>query len=420
VRHLFQNVPARFKFLKSATTESSHISNVVTQYSLAFPGVKFTLFIDGRMALQTQGNGDMRDVLVKVYGLKAAEEMVMVGEGSSQLWGFVSSPSIARSSRGYLSFFVNRRWVRSPILSRAVEDAYHGLLMTGKHPIAVLNISLPYQDVDVNVHPTKREVRFRNERELFTSVQKAVRAALVEQMPVPLVRRQPSLVTAPRFPGEERQEQPIATRQDELFESPAPTRTTSKLTLPILRVLGQLSGTYIIAEGPDGLYLVDQHAAHERVLFEKVRAQRARSEVEVQGLLELMTVEVTPRQEEVLKTQGEVLSSYGFAIEPFGQRTYLLRALPAVIRGDAVLQAVGEILDSLGEQGGEVSLEEKIAISIACHSAVKAGDILSMEEMRNLVRDMELTESPHTCPHGRPTMIRFTSSQLEREFGRAT
>ncbi len=420
VRHLFQNVPARFKFLKSATTESSHISNVVTQYSLAFPEVKFTLFIDGRMALQTQGNGDMRDVLVKVYGLKTAEEMVVVGEVGSQLWGFVSSPSIVRSGRGYLSFFVNRRWVRSPILSRAVEDAYHGLLMTGKHPIAVLNISLPYQDVDVNVHPTKREVRFRDERYLFTSVQKAVRAALVEQMPVPLMRRQPSLVTAPGPTGEERKWQPIATRQDELFGTLASTRTTSKLALPILRVLGQVSETYIIAEGPDGLYLIDQHAAHERVLFERVRAQRARSEVEVQGLLEPMTIEVTPRQEEVLKTQGEVLASYGFAIEPFGQRTYMLRAVPAVVRGDAVSHAIGEILDSLGEQGGEVSLEEKIAISIACHSAVKAGDILSMEEMRNLVRDMELADSPHTCPHGRPTMIRFTSSQLEREFGRVT
>ncbi len=419
VRHLFQNVPARFKFLKSATTESSHISNVVTQYSLAFPEVKFTLFIDGRLALQTQGNGELRDVLVKVYGLKVAEEMILVGERDSPVWGFVSAPSVARSSRSYLSFFVNRRWVRSPLLSRAVEDAYHGLLMAGKHPIAVLNVSFPYQDVDINVHPTKREVRFRNERDLFTSVQKVVRAALVEQMPVPLVRRQLSPIAMPTSPGEEQEERPWM-RQEELFESSISAKPTSKSALPILRVLGQLSGTYIIAEGPDGLYLIDQHAAHERVLFERVRTQRARSEVEVQGLLEPLTVEVTPRQEEVLKAREEVLASYGFAIELFGQLTYLLRAVPAVIKGEAAAQAIGEILDSLGEQGGEVSLEEKIAISIACHSAVKAGDILSLEEMRSLVRDMELTETPHTCPHGRPTMVRFSSSQLEREFGRVT
>jgi len=335
VRHLFQNVPARFKFLKSATTESSHISNVVSQYSLAFPEVKFSLFIDGRLALQTQGNGEIRDVLVKVYGLKVAEEMILVGERDSPVWGFVSAPSIARSSRSYLSFFVNRRWVRSPLLSRAVEDAYHGLLMAGKHPIAVLNIALPYQDVDVNVHPTKSEVRFRNERDLFTAVQKVVRAALVEQTPVLLVRRQPSPFAVPTSLGEEQEERPFM-RQEELFESRALTRPSSKSALPILRVLGQLSGTYIIAEGPDGLYLIDQHAAHERVLFEKVRAQWARSEVEVQGLLEPMTIEVTPRQEEMLKTHEEVLASYGFAIEPFGQLTYLLRAVPAIIKGEAV------------------------------------------------------------------------------------
>jgi len=419
VRRLFQNVPARFKFLKSAATESSHISNVVTQYSLAFPEVRFTLFIDGRLALQTQGNGELSDVLVKVHGLKVAEEMVVVGDGGSAVRGFVSSPSVARSSRSSLSFFVNRRWVRSPTLSRAVEDAYHGLLMTGKHPIAVLNIALPYQDVDVNVHPTKREVRFRNEGDLFATVQKAVRAALVEQMPVPAVRRQPTAV-APPVHSAAVQRAPARARQEELFEGPTPSRPTSRSVLPILRVLGQLSGMYIIAEGPDGLYLIDQHAAHERVLFERVRAQRASSEVEVQGFLEPMTIEVTPRQAEVLKGHLPVLGSYGIALEPFGQRTYLVRAVPAMVRGDAVTGAIREIVDSLAEGGGKVSLEEEIAASIACHSAVKAGDVLSMEEMRNLVRDMESTESPHTCPHGRPTMIRFSSAQLEREFGRVT
>jgi len=418
VRRLFQNVPARFKFLKSAATESSHISDVVTQYSLAFPEVRFTLLIDGRLALQTQGNGELSDVLVKVYGLKVAEEMVMVGDDGSPVRGFVSTPAVARSSRSSLSFFVNRRWVRSPTLSRAVEDAYHGLLMTGKHPIAVLNIALPHQDVDVNVHPTKREVRFRNEGDLFVSVQKAVRAALVGQMPVPAVRRQPIVVAAPAHFAEDRR--PHRARQEELFEGPAPARPTSRSVLPILRVLGQLSGLYIIAEGPDGLYLIDQHAAHERVLFERVRAQRASSEVEVQGLLEPMTIEVTPRQAEVLKVHLAVLGSYGIALEPFGEQTYLVRAVPAMVGGDAVTGVIGEIVDSLGEAGGKVSLEEEIAASIACHGAVKAGDVLSIEEMRNLVRDMESTESPHTCPHGRPTMIRFTSAQLEREFGRAT
>jgi len=317
VRHLFRNFPARLKFLKSPATESSHISNLASHYSLAFPEVRFSLIIDGRVVLQTTGNGELRDVLVSLYGLETAEAMIPVGERDSQVWGFVSPSCVTRASRSYLSFFVNRRWVKSPLLSRSVEDAYQGLLMTGRHPIAVLNISLPYQDVDVNVHPTKAEVRFQYEQALFSTVQRAVRAALVEDMPVPLVRRQPSPVDVPTSLLDE---QPLA-RQEGLFESLASARLPSKSALPILRVLGQLSSTYIIAEGPNGLYLIDQHAAHERILFEGIRAQQMKSEVEVQGMLEPLSIEVTPRQEEMLKAGGELLASYGFAIEPFGQRT---------------------------------------------------------------------------------------------------
>ncbi len=412
VRHLFRNFPARLKFLKSAATESSHISNLVSHYSLAFPEVRFALVIDGRMALQTPGGGDLRDVLVKLYGLETAEAMMAVSGGDEipQVWGFVSPPSIARSSRGYLSFFVNRRWVNSPLLGRAVENAYQGLLMTGRHPIAVLNISLPYQDVDVNVHPTKNQVKFRYEHALFAAVEKAVRSALVKHMPVPLIRP----ATMPISP---RQEQ-FPAKGEEAVEMPLFARQAPELRLPILRVLGQLASTYIIAEGPDGLYLVDQHAAHERILFEKVRAQRQSMEVEVQGLLEPLTIEVTPRQEEMLNAGKEVLASYGFAIEPFGQRTCLVRAVPALLKGGNINQVVTEILDSLAEEGDIVKREERIATSLACHGAVRAGQMLSEQEMRQLVRELELVDLPRTCPHGRPTMIRFTSSHLEKEFGR--
>jgi len=413
VRHLFQNVPARLKFLKSPATESSRVSNLVSQYSLAFPEVRFSLFLDGRMALQTAGNGVLRDVLVKVYGLETAEAMIPVGEVNSQVWGFVSPYSLARSSRGHLSFFINRRWVQSRLLSRATEDAYEGLLMTGKHPIAVLNISLPAQDIDVNVHPAKLEVKFRNEQDLFTAVQRAVRSALVKEMTVPQVMRPPSVVDVPTFISQKEH----LSRQEEIFEGFAPRPSPGPL--PILRVFGQLSATYIIAEGPDGLYLIDQHAAHERILFERVRAQQASRAVEVQGMLEPLTIEVTPRQEEMLKAGGEILESYGFAMEPFGTRTYLLRTVPALLHEGNIAQAVIEILDSLGEEGESGKREERIALSLACHSAVRAGQVLSPEEMHQLVRELEQAGSPHTCPHGRPTIIRFTSSQLEREFGRS-
>ncbi len=412
VRNLFRNVPARLKFLKSVATESGHISNLVSQYCLAFPEVRFSLIVEGRMALQTPGSGSLRDALVKVYGLETAEAMIEVKEGEllPRISGFVSAPSLSRSSRSHLSFFVNRRWVRSRLLSRAVEDAYQGMLMVGRHPIAVLNISLPGDDVDINVHPTKTEVRFRFEHALFAAVQKAVRAALVEQMPVPVVRH-PTPVGSPI------KREPLWAEKEEVVAAPLFAPTEPERRLPILRVLGQAASTYIIAEGPDGLYLIDQHAAHERILFEKVRAQQARREVEVQGLLEPVTVEVTPRQEELLKVGGEILAAYGFAIEAFGQRTYLVRAVPAVVK-EKVAEALGEVLDALGSEGNPEEWEQKVAISLACHSAVRAGQVLSPDEMRQLVRELEQTELPLTCPHGRPTMIRFSSSQLEREFGR--
>ncbi len=422
VRQLFQNVPARLKFLKSNTTESSRISNLVSQYSLAFPEVRFSLFLDGRTALQTAGNGALRDVMVKVYGLETAGAMIAVGEGNYPVWGFVSPPHLARSSRGHLSFFINRRWVQSGLLSRATEDAYRGLLMTGKHPIAVINISLPPQDIDVNVHPSKTEVKFRDEPGLFTAVQRSVRAALVKEMTVPQGQRHPGAVGLPVL---SHKKEPLAI-QEELFKGYASTRSVSALTkqsegspLPILRVIGQIAATYIIAEGPDGLYLIDQHAAHERILFERVCFQQQNSTVEAQGMLDPLTIEVTPRQEELLKDGIKVLESFGFAIEPFGLRIYLLRTVPTLLGKGNAAQAVIEILDSLGEEGERVKREEKIAFSLACHSAVKAGQVLNQDEMNELVRELEQTESPYTCPHGRPTIVRFTSSQLEREFGRS-
>jgi len=193
---------------------------------------------------------------------------------------------------------------------------------------------------------------------------------------------------------------------------------TSAVSLPVLRILGQLSNSYIIAEGPDGLYLIDQHAAHERILFERVINQRSRQEVEVQGLLEPVTFEVSPKQDEALKAGYENLAEFGFSIEPFGDRTYLVRAVPALLHQKDWMGMVRELLDSLsGEDKGDWM--EKIAMSIACHSAVRAGQELTDDEIREVIRQLEQVAIPHTCPHGRPIMIHLSSAQLEREFGRS-
>jgi len=424
VRNLFRKVPARLKFLKSPATENSHIANVVSQYALAFPEVKFTLSIDGKVTLRTPGSGRLRDSVTGVYGLEIAHNMIEIGHGGGEweggavvsppkVTGMVGSPAISRSSRGYLSFFINHRWVSSRLLAWAVEEAYHGLLPSDKHPVAIINISLPPQQVDVNIHPAKSEVKFQNERLVFSAVQKAVRQALIESMPVPKIEA-PAIAYG--APSEPRELWWTSTGSGErLTGLPTASPQTPLVSLPVLRVLGQLLSSYIVAEGPDGLYLIDQHAAHERVLFERIKEQRARQKIEVQGLLEPVTFEVNPQQDEVLKSHYDSLAEFGFSIEPFGDRTYLVRAVPALLYTKDWTGMVREVSDSLS--GGDWA--ESIAISMACHSAVRVGQALTDDEMRELIRQLEQAAIPHTCPHGRPTMIHLGSGQLKRDFGRS-
>ncbi len=423
VRNLFRKVPARLKFLKSSATENSHVANVITQYALAFPEVKFTLLIDGRVTMNTPGSGQLIDCVTPVYGLEIARNMMAIGQrdgewedgtvASPKVTGMVGSPAVSRSSRSYLSFFINRRWVSSRLLAWAVEEAYHGLLPQGKHPVAIINISLPPEQVDVNIHPAKSEVKFQNERLVFSAVQKAVRQALIELMPVPKIEASTTVYRAPSEPGEVLWTS--ANSGDSLASLPLAPPQTPQVSLPVLRVLGQLLSSYIIAEGPDGLYLIDQHAAHERILFEKIKEQRAGQKVEVQGLLEPVTFEVNPQQDEVLRSHYESLAEFGFSIEPFGDRTYLVRAVPALLYQKDWVEMVREVLDSLSGD----DWAESIAISIACHSAVRAGQALSDAEMRELIRQLEQVANPHTCPHGRPTMIHLNLGQLTKEFGRS-
>ena len=422
VHRLFRYFPARLKFLKSTNTENSHIANLVSQYALAFPEVKFSLVLDKRQSLGTAGNGDLRDAMSQIYGSELAQRMVKVEQTDSlvKIGGLTSPPSVARSSRNYLSFFVNRRWIRSPLLTRATEEAYHGLLMNGQHPITVVDISMPATELDVNIHPAKAQVKFCHEQAIFGDVRRAIEEALV---------RTPTRLPDPRGGHVARAKAEAWTVASRWSEKPAmimdnePTFVVSQLPtleLPLLRVLGQIANTYIIAEGPDGLYLIDQHAAHERILYDRILVQRAQKQVQVQGLLQPISVELSPREEEVMSTSKGFLHEFGFTIEPFGNRSYLIRAIPALVAGADTIEIVSALLDSLGGKQGLNPWEEKIAESLACHGAIKSGQQLSNEEMRELIKQLEQTKQPRTCPHGRPTMIHVSSHQLEREFGRVS
>ena len=398
VRHLFRNFPARLKFLKSPATESGHIATLIGQYALAYPETKFRLTVDGRTTLHTSGDSDMRSSVSEVYGLETAKGMLDVegSDGFMYIQGLTSPPSVQRSTRSYLSFFVNRRYVRNSILAKAVETAYAGLLMTGRHPVTILNIAIPPEEVDVNVHPTKLEVKFRNNHEVFTGVVKALRDTL-SRSPLPAVR---------------------GGAQDAVSPSLWEVVPRSGSGLPALQTLGQLSASYILAEGDEGLFLIDQHAAHERILFDRIMAQRSGKKPDAQGMLEPLSVELSPAQEAALSQSGALLAELGFTLEPFGERTCLVRAVPSMLNGANLADAVHELLDNLAAEQDTSRRDIVAAQTLACHSAVRAGQTLSLEEMKDLLKQLERTLQPRTCPHGRPTMIHLSAQQLKKEFGR--
>ena len=426
VQGLFENVPARRKFLKSPSGERARISDLVSRYALAFPEIHFRLLVDGRSALVSPGSGSLADALVSVYGAETASALLEVScpppSQDYSVRGFISSPSLHRANRTYITFLVNRRWIQSPLLSFALAESYQGFLPERRHPVAVFNLTVPLADVDVNVHPAKREVRFRQEDRVFSALQRAVRASLIATSPVPEMRLAggPPSWARPSGPGQapaaiagERQQGGLP-----LDLSPIKASSTPVETMSSLRILGQVKNTYLVTEGPDGLYLIDQHAAHERVLFEKVSREVADRTPQSQSLLEPVAVDLSPGQEELVRASVELLERYGFVLEPFGERTYLLRALPAVVGDSSPGKVLLEVLDLMAYEGLLKEREAALAASIACHSAVRAGMGLSQQEMEELLKQLEACDNPHTCPHGRPTVVHLSSHHLEREFGR--
>jgi len=434
VEDLFYNVPARLKFLKTDTTERRQIDNLVTRYALAYPKVRFHLHQDGRAGLQTSGNGERREVLAALYGVDIARQMleVLAEEDGLSISGFISPTSLTRTNRREITFFVNGRPVQDAALSAALLKAYHTLLMVGRYPMAVLFLELAPEVVDVNVHPTKAEVRFREPDRIFTGVQRAVRRALLAHTPIPGLENQIRWNPGAQWGTPARQIDPaweISTDEnrsvdfgsgptsDEIVPPPASTLPVSGV--PLLRLVGQVATAYLVAEGPDGLYLVDQHAAHERVLFERFLAQRG-GEIPSQSLLQPATVELPTASARLLDEQLPVLSRLGFKVEVFGSNTYLVRAIPTLLAGSNPAAALRVLVEDFEEDETplQAEVEERIIARVCKRAAVKAGQTLSQEEQQALLRDLEACQSPRTCPHGRPTMIHLSVDLLERQFGR--
>ena len=434
VQNLFRRQPARLKFLRSPAAESTQIASVVSHYALAYPEVRFTLRADSRVVLQTSGGDDLREAAAAVHGVAIASELLPIeGEpgGAIEVRGLAGSPAVSRANRNYISLFVNRRWIRNRSLTFAVVEAYQGMLPLGRFPVAIIDIRVPPDTVDVNVHPTKAEVRFRDERTVFAVLQRAVRRTLAARGSVPQFDDRGSMFEAQHAAVEqsstEWREQATrnrmavpATGHTQPTAAPASTaQLTMSDSLPLLRPVGQLGNTYVVAEGPDGMYMIDQHAAHERVLYERFLAQQRDGTREVQPLLQPQPLDLTARQRALLESFRSELDASGLSVEPFGESTYLVRTVPPSLAGADLVRAISELLDLLGREDGPTEeASHRVAASLACHASVRAGQTMTDEEQRELLLLLEAAEHPRTCPHGRPTMIHMSSDTLAKQFRR--
>jgi DNA mismatch repair protein MutL len=409
VRDLFGNVPARLKFLKSDATEVAAIKDMVNAYALLHPHVRFHLTVDGRVGVSSAGDGDRRRAVAAVYGQAVALEMMEM-VGLPLVAGMISQPRLTRGSRDGIVLAVNGRPITSRALVYALEECYQGRLERGRHPLAAIDIGIDPELVDVNVHPTKREVRFREEGAVFSALQRAVRSVLGSSEPFrytaapePRGTRGPTAVSVETAP----------------LDAPATLTVAAVRPSPeaVLRPLGQAGPGYLVAEGPQGLVLVDQHAAHERVLYnrllERLRTGRGAS----QPLLIPQAVDVEPALIAAAADHRAELATLGLEYEEFGPRSIRVTSVPVEMPSGRATAAVQETLAALSEQRGDGALE-KAAAALACHSAVRFGDVLDPIEQRRLLADLETAEDSVTCPHGRPTRMVLEWQELTRHFRR--
>ncbi|MBX3069628.1 MAG: DNA mismatch repair endonuclease MutL [Thermomicrobiales bacterium] len=430
VADLFENVPARRKFLRKPSTETAAIQRAIEAYALANPGVAFHLEIEGRKVFSTQGDGDPLSAAVTVLGSdvgNAAMPLAGLDESARvegvRATGWICAPSVNRATRRSIVLFVNGRWIQNRTLTYALEEAYHTLLMVGRHPVAMISIEVDPSQVDVNVHPTKAEVKFVDERSVARAVARAVHATLAT-MPQPGVPRiafaDQGLVRFLPQPQSLPQTGWIAPAPVGRFEpySSEPPQQIIRRDLPVLRVLGQAGATYIIAEGPEGIYLIDQHAAHERILYERFQTKLVAGEVERQPMLDPVVIDLAPEEVAIVEKSIDELRQLGFEIESFGDQSIVVRSVPTSVIGSDIPERIRLILGELAEGGAGNSWLDSVAISVACHTSIRAGQTLSLSEMRELVQQLEQTQHPRACGHGRPTMLQLTQDELEKQFGR--
>ena len=435
VRNLFFNLPARRKFLRSEQTELAHIEHIVTLCALAHPTVAFRLSVEDRLRFDLAPATELAGRLRELYGNQLVAQVLPVAfeRGDVKVTGFVGKPGISRADRSQQHIFVNGRPVESKGINYALMEGYHTGLMKGKYPVTFLFLEINPELVDVNIHPAKREVRFRDEYAVRQCVIDAVRQALVPAGPT----FQP--VTSTGWPtAAGRGESPTRPSESLPTADGSASRPYQQTALPVVeaspataaivetedgqwRVLGAIGRLYVLIESPEGLVLMDQHAAHERVLFERMLRELQTESAPAQKLLLPVTLELESRDAEFLVGNLKTLHKLGLGVSEFGERTFLIDAVPPYFKLDNLAQTFREIVDELRQTGEQVHArrlgEDKIATTV-CRHAVKAHDPLQGEELRALLRQLHQCDLPYTCPHGRPTLIQISYAELEKKFGR--
>lgn len=493
VRQLFYNVPARRKFLKTAMTEAGHVSDLMTRMALSHPHISFQFINNGQSKLHTSGNGNLRDVIYHIYGREIAANLINVTyeKNGIRITGYIGAPLISRGNRNFETYFINGRYVKSSIIYKAIEDAYKDFTMQHKYPFTVLHIEVVGEDVDVNVHPTKMEVRFHNQQMVYNSIYEAVDQALHEKELIPEVtidvpkavpkaqakpepKEQPKEVIQPEVNKSAKVQPEKASGERDLDyfmeqmkkrvmsyhqqNSSAEVKGKSDIFKPQVQVdrvkeaaasyrakqspeqmtlfdgklldkekranykiIGQVFDTYWLVEFDNSLYIIDQHAAHERVLYEKTLREMKTREFTSQMISPPVILNLTMQEAQLLRAYMDQFTRIGFEFEEFGQDSYAVRSVPANLFSIAKKELLMEMIDSLSEevhrrQSSEL-LDEKIA-SMSCKAAVKGNMRLSAQEVDALIGELLKLDNPYHCPHGRPTIISMSKRELEKKFKR--
>ncbi len=466
VNDLFFNTPARKKYMRSDSVELEHIVDVVSRYSLANPGIYFRLVSDGKTLISSPETGDMLANIRNVYGKETEKNSIPLSFESEgiRISGYISKPSLTRSTKDHQSVFINKRFVRSRFITDAVYQGYHTYLMKHRHPFFVIDISIDPRLVDVNIHPSKREVKIRNdiESDLSDSIFRAVDAALKKEFLVPeavvssdsvvnsqegisskkaqykygmkkdtqstLPVRRPSV----SMPGGNTSNSSV--RSDDFIDGPMVDKgesnngsmvpkgvTERKSRLPDMRILGQINSTYIVSETETGMMLIDQHAAHERINYEKFMRMHSSEGMKTQELLNVQMIELTSKEAVIVSSKLEMLSRFGIVMESFGKDAFIIRSLPVIFGRAEPKQIVKDIIEDIVKAGSSTRLEdikESIITTMSCRASIKGGEELTISRMRDLIDELGLCDNPFNCPHGRPVMISMSVPELEKKFKR--